>query len=275
MKSIVKKLAVSLLAVAMILTLLPATNASAAAKPKLNKKSATIYVGKTVSLKLKNNKKKVKWTSSNKKVATVSNKGKVKGKKAGKATITAKVGNKKYKCKITVKAKKKHAKHITYTTTSVKKKIANACMDYGKFKSDSDGDYYYLDNIVTTSDLCVYVQVRYIPSDDIIKIESLSGTSSSDLRYLVEIVIENVNDSTCSVTFYDDGSSYGGSGILYKNLLDNESAVTFTSSNMSSSLEYTAEKLTTATTRLMLLQFNEIMSSWNVGVTYNDLGFYF
>lgn len=44
---------------------------------------------------------------------------------------------------------------------------------------------------------------------------------------------------------------------------------------MSSSLEYTAEKLTTATTRLMLLQFNEIMSSWNVGVTYNDLGFYF
>lgn len=106
MKSIVKKLAVSLLAIAMILTLLPATNASAAAKTKLNKKSATIYVGKTVSLKLKNNKKKVKWTSSNKKVATVSNKGKVKGKKAGKTTITAKVGNKKYKCNITVKNKK-------------------------------------------------------------------------------------------------------------------------------------------------------------------------
>lgn len=32
-------------------------------------------------------------------------KGKVKGKKAGKATITAKIGKKKYKCKITVKKK--------------------------------------------------------------------------------------------------------------------------------------------------------------------------
>lgn len=69
----------------------------------MNKSKATIYVGETVTLKLKNNKKKVKWSSSNKKVAAVSKKGKVKGKKAGKATITAKVGKKKYNCKITVK----------------------------------------------------------------------------------------------------------------------------------------------------------------------------
>lgn len=61
--------------------------------------------GKTVTLKLKNNKKKIKWSSSNKKVATVTKKGKVKGKKVGKATITAKVGKKKYKCKINVKKK--------------------------------------------------------------------------------------------------------------------------------------------------------------------------
>lgn len=47
-------------------------------------------IGKTVTLKVKNNKKKVKWISSNKKIATVSKRGKVKGKKAGKVTITAK-----------------------------------------------------------------------------------------------------------------------------------------------------------------------------------------
>ena len=75
------------------------------AKAKINKKKVTIYVGKTVSLKVKNNKKKVKWSSTNKGVASVSTKGKVKAKKAGKATIIAKVGKKKYRCKILVKNK--------------------------------------------------------------------------------------------------------------------------------------------------------------------------
>lgn len=45
----------------------------------------------------------VKWTSSNKKVATVSSKGVVTAKKKGTATVTAKVGNKKVTFKVTVK----------------------------------------------------------------------------------------------------------------------------------------------------------------------------
>lgn len=97
------------LVLALVLILVP-TSASAAKKVKLNKTKVTLKVGKTVTLKLKNNKKKVKWTSSNKKVATVTSKGKVKAKKAGKATITAKVGKKKYKCKVTVQAKKSTTK---------------------------------------------------------------------------------------------------------------------------------------------------------------------
>ena len=48
---------------------------------------------------------KVVWKSSKKKVATVSKKGKVKAKKPGKTTITAKVGKKKYKCKVMLKEK--------------------------------------------------------------------------------------------------------------------------------------------------------------------------
>lgn len=102
MKQIKKMLAI-VIAFVLSIAMIPSTNVDAAAKAKLNKKKATIYVGKTVQLKVKNNSKKVKWISSNKKVATVNVKGKVKGKKAGKATITAKVGNKKYKCQVTVK----------------------------------------------------------------------------------------------------------------------------------------------------------------------------
>lgn len=76
---------------------------SAATKIKINKKTANIYVGKTVQLKVTGTKKKVTWKSSNKKVATVTSKGKVKGIKKGTAKITATVSKKKYICKVTVK----------------------------------------------------------------------------------------------------------------------------------------------------------------------------
>lgn len=102
------------------------TPAQAAKKVAISKKSAVLYKGKTLKLKVKNTKKKVKWSSSNKKVATVSSKGLVKAKKKGKATITAKVGKKKYKCKITVKEKKKAKPTKKPKATPTKKPLTSA-----------------------------------------------------------------------------------------------------------------------------------------------------
>lgn len=79
----------------------------AAAKVKINKKSVTLTKGKSVTLKIKGTKKKAKWTSSNKKVASVNKKGKVTAKKKGTAKITAKIGKKKYVCKVKVVNSKK------------------------------------------------------------------------------------------------------------------------------------------------------------------------
>lgn len=81
---------------------------------KLSKTSASIFNGKTVTLKVTVNpsnadNKTVIWKSSNTKVATVTQKGVVKGIKPGtaKITVTAKDGSKKSaSCKITVKAQK-------------------------------------------------------------------------------------------------------------------------------------------------------------------------
>ena len=85
------------------------TNADAASKYRLNKTTVKVTAGKTVRLKVKNSgKKRVKWKSSNRKIATVSRKGLVKGKKAGKTVITAKIGKKRLKCKVTVKKAKKY-----------------------------------------------------------------------------------------------------------------------------------------------------------------------
>ena len=81
----------------------------AAKKVAISKKTLKLTVGKTATLKVKNlskaKKKKLKWSSSKKKVATVNKKGKVTAKKAGNAKITAKVGKKKYTCKVTVVGK--------------------------------------------------------------------------------------------------------------------------------------------------------------------------
>ena len=106
MKSVYKKIAYIIVLVLLFSTFLQVPNISASQKVKINKTKVTLRVGKTCKLKLKNNKRKIKWTSSKKKVATVSKKGNVKAKKPGKAVITAKVGNKKFKCRVTVKKKK-------------------------------------------------------------------------------------------------------------------------------------------------------------------------
>lgn len=128
----------ALLALAVVLGIvhLTSVDASAAAKVKSVKvtpsnkvlgKSKTLYVGGPKSLKTTKLKvvvkpakasKKVKYQSSNKKVATVSKTGKVTAKKAGKATITVtSKSNKKAKKKVKIKVKKYVSPKMTVKAT--------------------------------------------------------------------------------------------------------------------------------------------------------------
>ena len=101
---------------------------------KLNATKKTIYNGKSFTLKATVNPKNaaykaVTYKSSNRKIATVTSKGVVKGIKPGKATITvtAKDGSKKSaKCTVTVKAQKATKLKISAKkTTTLKKKGAS------------------------------------------------------------------------------------------------------------------------------------------------------
>lgn len=137
---IMKKLLIAFLTVVMITTVVPGfdneysviNEVEAKTKIKLNKTKLTLVKGKSYTLKVIGNKKKIKWSTSNKKIATVNSKGKVTAKKKGIVTITAKIGSKKYKCKITVKnpiklnkTKVTLNKGKTYTlkVTGTKKKV--------------------------------------------------------------------------------------------------------------------------------------------------------
>lgn len=112
-----KKILSVALALSVITTLIPA-NASNAAKPKkpvLSQSGISMTIGTKKTIKLKKapalTKKKlklVKWSSSNKKVATVAVKGRKKTKAvikavaSGKAIIKVKYGGKSYKCTVVV-----------------------------------------------------------------------------------------------------------------------------------------------------------------------------
>ena len=82
------------------------------AAPALDITQVTLSVGEKVELTVCDADKAVKWSSSNRKVATVSRKGVVKAKKKGKAKITAKVGKKKLTCRVKV-VKGSSGKNVT------------------------------------------------------------------------------------------------------------------------------------------------------------------
>ncbi len=108
MKKLMKQLAI-VLTIALVLAGMAGSGAVAAKKAKISNSKLTLKMGQSKKLSVRNltkkQKKKVKWSSSNKKVASVSKSGSVKAKKKGTAKITAKVGKKKYVCKVTVTAK--------------------------------------------------------------------------------------------------------------------------------------------------------------------------
>ena len=114
-----KKVSILLLVCLMLSVMVMPVSVSDA---KLNKKSVSLNVGKTYTLKVSGIKGKITWTSSQKSVATVSSKGVVKAKKKGNTVITAKYGKKKFICKVTVKQ----------PVTSIKLNKTSATLNKGK-----------------------------------------------------------------------------------------------------------------------------------------------
>lgn len=73
---------------------------------KISTNSVLLEKGKTKQLKVSNWPGKLKWSSSNKNIASVSKSGVVKGKKIGNIVITAKIGDKQVGCAVSVTTSK-------------------------------------------------------------------------------------------------------------------------------------------------------------------------
>ena len=141
---------------AIVLSFLMVCSALVGVRPEPPVKAATASIsakilimkkGQTFKLKVAGVKVK-KWSSSNSKVASVK-KGKVKAKKKGSATITAKAGKKSYKCVVAVTDGTKKSLVIYFSATGTTKTAAE------KVKTAADADMIRLmpKKAYTSSDL--------------------------------------------------------------------------------------------------------------------------
>ncbi len=202
-------------------------NTAAAAKkkgPKLNKSKVSVTVGSTVSLKVKKANKKVKWKTSNKKIAKVtktSGKKKstavIKGIKKGSAVITAKVGSKKLKCKVKVsgpaiKSISVDALDSSAVVMTLKKKTAlNASDITVNLKSFKDGKFNrqpVVDAISTTDQKTYYLYLsQSVPNGDFIQISM--GQKKKKITATVQNKKAFVSDDDKETTLlWEKGATY-------------------------------------------------------------------
>ena len=127
-----RKFGAVVLMLLMLVALIAPDKTFAASKLTLSKAKATMEVDSNLTLKLGDiAAADVKWSSSAKKVATVSSKGVITAKSEGSATITAKYDDKSYKCKVTVVDSNKEENKIE---TYLKKEFGSS-----KVEETSDG----------------------------------------------------------------------------------------------------------------------------------------
>lgn len=117
MDSIRKRIWKLVLASALLLVIAGADVQPVRAAVKLDRASMNLCVGDKTRLTLTGTSKKAKWKSSKPSVAKVSSQGTVKAQAAGRATVTATVGSKSYKCSVKVNRTFK----VDETSISIKK----------------------------------------------------------------------------------------------------------------------------------------------------------
>ena len=306
MKTWKKHLAI-LFAASMIITALPA-NAQAAgkAKIKLSKSKLTLYVGKTKTLKLKGTKKNPKWSSSKKSVATVTKKGKVKAKKKGSTVITAKLGKKKYKCKVTVKSKAAaETKATAPATVSTEKptvvpdntptnkptaspekpttsvvsdnyqKLADYITTYGT--PDSEGDSYSIGKTIESDDSTLYTTILYDVAENsfyfVVMLMNDDGGNSIVTLFITPPEYTKGDLINIFINSTEDFLHADGE-VKLSSVTTENSGITYTDTNATTEeIKDSLYKLGEIVFDLGLQGWSSMLEENNVGLTLKDLGF--
>ena len=148
------------------LLIFPSVSAQAKTTVKMKTTSVTLSVGQSKTLKLSGTSKNPKWSSNKKAVATVDRKGKVTAVGKGTATITAKLGSKKYTCKVLVCSSSSGNERVDKEIHRIIRKIIKPSMSTVE-KVKAVHDYLVLNNTYDHSISTAH------PAGDISNVESL------------------------------------------------------------------------------------------------------
>lgn len=121
---------------AIIIMLVSLSSANIVQAAKLNSESVALMPEETYQLEVLDNKKSVKWYSSDKKIVAVNSKGKIRAKKVGKAIITAKIGKQKIECEINVSKPKKAIVMAIVSTKESEKQTHITLSSYENLKEN-------------------------------------------------------------------------------------------------------------------------------------------
>ena len=154
---------------------------------RLNTKKITLYEGDSTYIYLVGAYNgSIKYSSSNKKVAKVTSKGKIVTKKKGTAVITAKYKNKKYKCKVTVK----------YTPTE--KDISTT-----EYMYKSYGYYYHFIFVTNNSNETISVTTKTNALDSSGNVIGVDGRTEHAIGAGCTTVIKEYFTGIAGVTSFD------------------------------------------------------------------------
>lgn len=213
-------------------------NVYAAKKIKLSKTKVVLYVGEKDYLDLYDGKNQVlglKWTSSNKKVATVDSVGHIKALKAGTTKITVKYKKKKYICKVTVKDALKD--HVSYELIDIPENKELDRNNYKAIKIMNDNDAaikiffnckrydeneFFLreETICYTVNANDYIIAPILYNEHIkMKMERVNKANSINIEYNIsESYYDNENHRECrDIIFTSKKSESASYSILYYN----------------------------------------------------------
>lgn len=272
-----------------------ATSVHAAAKPKLNKKKVSVYVGKTKTIKLKNANRKVKWSTSNKKIKIVKKSGKysntvkIKGKKKGTVKLTAKVNGKKYVCKVTVKKKAANTStnntsnngnynntsggnSNTGTSSTVSSNFAylkNYILTYG---STNTNGYKFISH--TNYENGVKTGISYDSSESKFSFTMTFVNDSSQIGVNMDISEYYTGSADIKCVVYDD--VYGFGCITYNALTTStyykDKVLYFTIDTILEMTESDAQELSNSGLNLAMTTWEYLLES-QPGLSLNELGF--
>lgn len=201
---------------------------------KLNKQTVTLHQGESTQLSLTGIKKGIKWSTANKTIATVTNTGKVTGKRPGDVNITAAVNSKKYICKVTVKKNAPAIKSLSFQTKEITiypEETFSLQLSVQPPDGDTKGLVYLSENSNVAGITTQGKIVAHNVGETIIYAQTVKGKKCTVKVNVVEVPTLHVRGKTISFgdseeivmkTFgypdRGDSSVYGGKVLIYNNV---------------------------------------------------------